>query len=534
MSRIVDRFQRLIAAAVLLLGSSTIARAATDKCAELSKLAFPDAAIAVAETAAPGSFVPPEHAAADSESQAFKSMPAFCRVALVLRPSSDSDIKVEVWMPASGWNGKFQGQGNGGFAGSIDYFAMARAIRAGYATAGTDTGHTGGDTDATWAPGHPEKVIDYGYRAIHEMTVKAKEIVISYYGSYPKHSYFCSCSNGGREALMEAQRFPGDYNGIIAGASANNWTHNFAAFAWDALALTGTAASVIPPEKLPAIASSVLAACDGQEGVKDHLLNDPGNCQFDPAVLRCGKTASNRCLTQPQIAALRKIYAGARTSDGRQFYSGFEPGGELGPGGWEHWMLGKPGGRQLEYANSFYQNLVVGDSKWDYRKMDFDRDTKLADDRTASILNATDPNLDAFRNAGGKLIIYHGWSDGAIAPQNSIDYYNLVAARMGGTDEFLRLYMVPGLQHCVGGAGAVTFGQLDDETPDPTRSIYATLERWVENGKPPGTIIATKYENDADRGSHVLFTRPLCAYPTKAMFGGSGDVNDAQNFSCRK
>jgi Tannase and feruloyl esterase len=440
-SRIVDSFQRSIAVAALFLCSSTIARAATDKCEELAKLTLADAAIGVAETASPGSFVPADHAATDSESQAFKGMPAFCRVALVLRPSADSGIKVEVWMPASGWNGKFQGQGNGGFAGSIDYFAMALAIRAGYATAGTDTGHTGSDTDARWALGHPEKLIDYGYRAIHEMTVKAKEIIAAYNGRSPRDSYFCSCSNGGREALMEAQRFPTDYNGIIAGASANNWTHNFAAFAWDARALTETSASTIPASKLAAIASGVLAACDGQEGVKDHLLSDPRSCRFDPEVLRCGETENDRCLTQPQIGALKKIYAGAKTSDGQQLYPGFEPGGELGPAGWEHWLLGKTGGRQLEYANSYYENLVLGDPNWDYRTMDFDRDTKLADQRTGTILNATDPNLDAFRKAGGKLIMYHGWSDGAIAPQNTIDYYENVVARMGRrTKGFLRLY----------------------------------------------------------------------------------------------
>ena len=197
-------------------------------------------------------------------------------------------------------------------------------------------------------------------------------------------------------------------------------------------------------------------------------------------------------------------------------------------------MLGKAGGRQLEYANSYYQNLVLGDPHWDYRTMDFDRDTKLADERTAAILNATDPNLDAFRKAGGKLIMYHGWSDGAIAPQNTIDYYDRVVARMGPrTEGFLRLYMVPGLQHCEGGAGAVTFGQLDDETPDPEHSIYAALESWVENGKLPATIIATKYDHDSGRGSQVLFTRPLCTYPQRPMYRGSGDANDAKNFSCQ-
>jgi hypothetical protein len=253
------------------------------------------------------------------------------------------------------------------------------------------------------------------------MTTNAKQIIAAYYRHSAKQSYFASCSNLGREAPMEAQRFPSDYDGIIAGAAANNWTHNFIGFVWDPLALAVTPTSVIPPAKLPAIGASVLAACDGQEEVKDGILTDLRSCHFDPAVLLCKEMESDRCLTQPQITALKKIYAGAKTPDGRQIYPGFVPGGELGPGGWDHWLLEKPGARQLEYANSFFRNLVFSDPNWDYRTMDFDRDTKLADKRTAAILNAADPNLDLFRKRGGKLILYHGWSDAAIAQQNTID-----------------------------------------------------------------------------------------------------------------
>jgi hypothetical protein len=535
MNRICVHFKALIALAGMILCASSLADASTDKCSDLSKLALSAGAITGARTVSPGSFNSPARNSSDAESRVFARMPAFCRVILALHPTSDSDINVEVWMPASGWNGKFQGQGNGGFAGTIDYEGMAIAINAGYATAGTDTGHSGGDTDAAWALGHPEKIIDYGYRAIHEMTAKAKQVVAGYYGRPAKESYFASCSNGGREALMEAQRFPADYNGIIAGASTNNWTHNFVGFVWDAIALTASSASVIPREKLPTISASVLAACDGQEGVKDGILNDPVGCHFDPGVLLCKAAENDRCLTRPQVAALKKIYAGPKAPDGHQIYPGFVSGGELGPGGWSHWLLEKPGARQLEYANSFFKNLVFGNPNWDYRTMDFDRDTKLADARTAAILNATDPNLQDFRRNGGKLILYHGWSDAAIPPQNTIDYYLSIVHRMGDSAQLsVRLYMIPGMQHCEGGPGADVFGQFHDEMSDPHLSIYAALERWFETGDPPGRIIATKYENVSDRNSRVIFTRPLCVYPAKPKYKGTGDANDAANFSCEK
>jgi hypothetical protein len=521
--------------AIVLLGlcASAFAHAATDKCSALLKAKLTDADVTRAEYVLPKSFHVPATNISDSETGVFTRMPAFCRVILTLHPTSDSDIKVEVWMPASGWNGKFQGEGNGGFAGTIDYVALAIAESAGYATAASDTGHSGDDTDAGWAVGHPEKVIDYGYRAIHEMTVKAKRIVAEYYRRAVKESYFASCSNGGRQALVEAQKFPGDYNGIIAGASALNWTHSFVGFAWDAKALTERPQSVIPPSKLPAISEGVLAICDGQEGVKDGILNDPKACHFDPGMLLCKEKETDHCMTQAQVSALKKIYEGPKTADGRRIFSGFLPGGELGPGGWDHWLLEKPGARQLEYANSFFKNLVFANANWDYRTMDFDRDTSIADERAADILNATDPDLEAFHKDGGKLILYHGWSDAAIAPQVTVDYYNRVVEKMGtAAESFGVVYMFPGMQHCEGGPGADVFGQFHDATPDPRISIYAALERWYETGRPPGQVIATKYEKGSDRASRALFTRPLCAYPTKPKYRGAGDVKNAASFSC--
>ncbi|HEY3137148.1 MAG TPA: tannase/feruloyl esterase family alpha/beta hydrolase, partial [Blastocatellia bacterium] len=293
-------------------------------CEKLSDLKLANTTITAAQPVPAGAFTPPV-----GSPEPFKALPAFCRVTGVIKPISDSEIRFEVWMPVSGWNGKFQGIGNGGFAGSISHLELAAATARGYATASTDTGHTGGN--ASWALGHPEKIVDYGHRAVHEMTEKAKAIIGAFYGNGPKHSYFASCSNGGRQALMEAQRYPSDYDGLIAGAPANYFTPVLSGFAWNLQALISDPASYIPPDKLKAIETAALAACDARDGVTDGVLDDPTKCNFDPAALLCKGTDSNNCLTEKQVAALKKIYSGPRTSKGEQITAGFVPGGETGP-----------------------------------------------------------------------------------------------------------------------------------------------------------------------------------------------------------
>src|SRR5207302_733253 len=284
-------------------------------------------------------------------------------------PSKDSDIKIEVWMPLAGWNGKYQALGNGGFAGMIGYPGMAGAVSRGYAAASTDTGHAGAGTDSSWGLGHPEKVIDFGFRGIHEMTLKSKTIIQSFYGDRPKHSYFASCSNGGREALMEAQRFPEDYDGILAGAPANFWTHLLASALWDAHATALDPASYIPTSKIPAIAHAVNEPCDAADGVKDAVLNDPRKCHFTPATLLCKEGDSDSCLTQPQVTALEKLYQGARDSKGRQVFPGFMPGGEEGGGGWPLWITGHGLGQGLLFAfgNGYFSDMVYNDANWNYK-----------------------------------------------------------------------------------------------------------------------------------------------------------------------
>jgi hypothetical protein len=523
----------LLAKFVILVFLCCLPARAQKPCADLATLPLKNTTIASASVVAAGAFSPPD---GTPDFAGYKAVPAFCRVVADVKPSKDSAIKVEVWMPVSGWNGKFQGQGNGGFAGAIDYRGLASAVGRDYATAGTDTGHKGDATDATWALGHPEKIVDFGYRGVHEMSEKAKAVVAAFYGKGPKRSYFSSCSDGGREALMEAQRFPDDYDGIVAGAPANFWTHLLSAAAWNNRVLLMDRASYISSAKLPAISAAALASCDASDGLADGIIGEPAQCHFDPATLKCAGPESDRCLTEPQVAALQKIYAGPRTSAGRQIFPGFVPGGELGPGGWAPWITGQARMKSLQFAfgTQFFSDMVFEDANWDFRKFKLDDDAKLADTKMAAILNATDPDLRRFRKRGGKLILYHGWSDAAISPVNSIEYYESVVARMGGeSKDFVRLFMVPGLQHCFQGPGPNSFGQTSSGPHgDADHDIFSALERWVESGKAPEKIVATKYENDLDPAQGVKMTRPLCPYPQVAAYSGAGNQNDAASFLC--
>jgi len=510
-------------------------------CESLASLKLPSATITAAQTVAPGTFTLPPGAplGGPGSSAIFKAMPAFCRVQGVIQPSGDSHIEFEVWLPAAAWNRKFEGVGNGGFAGSINYADLAQAVIAGYATSSTDTGHKGGATDAMWALGHPEKIVDFGYRAIHETAERSKEVIRAFYGEGPRHSYFSSCSNGGRQALMEAQRYAADYDGLIAGAPAAYWTRIMAGFTWDEQSLEADTASYIPANKFPAIEKAALAACDALDGVKDGVIDDPRKCHFDPVALLCKGAESDACLTQQQNAALKKIYTGPRNSRGDQVYPGFQPGGESGGGGlgWAAWFSGPAPGKSVQHAFATQNgaNMIYQNAAWDYRTANFDKDLKIAEDTMGARLNAIDPNLKALKDRGGKLILYHGWSDPALVPTATVNYYENVMAKMGQKDAagFVRLYMVPGMNHCALGPGPNSFGVLPraGET-DPNFSMFAALERWVEKGAAPDKIIATKYKMDGDPTSGVARTRPLCPYPQVARYKGSGSTDEAANFAC--
>jgi hypothetical protein len=517
-------------ASLLVFTTSPGSFGAGASCESLSGLKLPNTTITLASLIANG--------AVQAEGREYKGLPAFCRVAGVTRPTPDSDIKWEVWMPASGWNGRFDGVGNGGFAGAIGYDELADAVRAGYASASTDTGHSAAGTDAQWALGHPQKVIDFGYRAIHLTAVKAKGIIQAFYGNAPRYSYFESCSDGGREALMEAQRFPADYNGILAGAPANFWTLLVSSgfFNTQVPGLVDSA-SYIPASKLPAISAAVLSACDAGDGVKDGILNDPTQCHFNPSSLLCKGADSAACLTAPQVAALTRIYGGLKNAKGEKLFPGYMPGGELGPGGWRLWLTGNAPATSLQYAFgiNYFRYMVFDNAGWDYHNAKVNAAVRLATRNTAQALNSTDPNLAPFEHRGGKLILYHGWSDAAIPPLNTVNYYQSVVARLGPaqTKSFVRLYMVPGMQHCGGGPGPNSFGQsVSGAQADPEHSVFSALERWVEKGAPPEKLIATKYSNPGRPQNRALMTRPLCAYPEVARYKGSGDITNAANFVC--
>ncbi len=503
------------ALAMLLMTSQ--AHAAT--CESLKSLSLENTTITLAESVAAGGFSLPAQGQATAQQNAiFNQLPAFCRVAATLKPSSDSDIKIEVWMPLANWNGKFQAVGNGGWAGAITYSAggggiergMAEALKRGYATASTDTGHTG--NTAMGMLSHPEKLIDFNHRAVHEMTIAAKAITAGFFGRRPEFSYFNGCSTGGKQALTEAQRFSKDYDGIIAGAPAADGTHLAAGRLWVAHATLKDPASHIPPSKYPLIHQAVLNSCDSVDGLKDGLIDNPRQCRFDPGVLACKSGDNMSCLTAPQVAAVKKIMSPVvNPRTGEEIFPRVEPGAELG------W--GYQGSGPDPYFTSLerLKYVVFKDPNWDWRTFDFDRHVVLTDSIDEG--NATDPNLKSFMDHGGKLLMYHGWTDQSIAPAATIKYYDSVLTAMGGaqqTANWLRLFMLPGMNHCGGGEGPNSFDAVN------------ALELWVEHGKAPDQIIASHRGADGK----VDRTRPLCPYPQVAKYKGSGSIDDAANFVC--
>jgi feruloyl esterase len=488
------------------------AAVATTPCANLKSTSLPNTTITLAESLPAGTFTPPAAPAGGQRggaapAPAALNVPAFCRVAATLRPTSDSEIDMEVWMPET-WNGKFQFVGGGGWAGVISYSAMATALQEGYATASTDTGHKGGN--ANFAIGHPEKVVDFAYRAVHESTVKAKAIMTTFYDRGPRISYWNGCSTGGRQGLMEAQRYPDDFDAIVAGAPANYQTH---LHAWDlsvAVPVLKDPASVVSTAKLTALNLAVIGTCDAKDGVKDGLLNDPRSCKFDPSTLLCKAGDSDTCLTAPQLEAVKRMYAPAKTKSGQYVFPGKEPGSETT---WNAISGGQaPQGVSLGSFQVAYDNI-----DWDWRTFDLDRDLKIVDEKVGSVINAVNPDLSAFKARGGKLILYHGWNDTAISPGNTIDYYNSVISKMGAKqDNWIRMFMIPGMGHCNGG-------------PGPSQVNYmGALERWRESGIAPDQMLANRVTN-----SRVDMSRPLCPYPQVAQYKGVGSTNDAANFVCK-
>ena len=505
-------------------------------CESLAWLSLPDTTILSAAVVPAGTFDPPG-ATPPIEVAA-------CRVTASARPTSDSDIRFELWMPVSGWNGKFLSAGEGGFAGTINYGGIRGALLRGYAGGSSDTGHVGGNAD--FAPGHPEKVTDFGWRGKHLQAARSKDLIRAFYGERAKHSYFSSCSNGGRQALMEIQRFPEDYDGLIVGAPANNWTHHFAGFVWNEQALWNTPGAWISPSKAAAIQAATLAQCDALDGVVDGVAEDPRRCKFDPASIACpAGTDGPSCLTPPQVAAARKIMQGPRNPrTGRQIYPGYFTSAAGDAAAWPAWITGPevPGGSiQAFFGNAFFGrviNEIPAPGVWDFSTFNFDSDVAFADAKAARNFNATEDNLRAFRreNRRGRIIMWHGWEDPAISARDAVDYYGQVVRANDDSEDFFRLFMVPGMVHCSGGPGPNAFGQGLAQQPPlsnaPEHDVLSALERWVEDGVAPKRIVAVKYVNN-NPALGVERTRPLCAYPKVAVYKGRGSTNEEANFTCR-
>jgi len=497
---------------LLALALATAASLSAATCESLSSLSLPNTTITAAQSVAVGAFAPEAGGGAKAKGKAasFADVPAFCRVAFTVKPTSDSDIKIEIWMPASGWNHKFEANGNGGWTGSITPATLATGVRLGYATSMTDTGHEGGS--ASFALGHPEKLIDFGYRSVHEMAMKGKAIVAAFYGEAPKYSYWNGCSAGGRQGLEEAQRYPDDFDGIIAGSPGLNWTGRSLQAIWIAQQVHKDAESEIPAAKFQTVHNAVLAACDALDGVKDGVLEDPTRCKFDPKSIECKGAEGPDCLTGAQVESVRRVYAPVTNSRTKHVeFPGFEPGSEMG---WNTMAGPQPFG----IGTDLFKYVVFKDPNWDYKTMNWDKDVDLARKEDAAA-DAMNPDLKGFLAHGAKMIQYHGWADPQIAPGSSVDYYKNVLEKMGGAGKVTgsyRLFMVPGMAHCGGGDGTSTFDML------------TALEQWVETKKAPDQILASRVRNgQTDR------TRPLCPYPQVAVYNGSGSTDDAANFSCK-
>jgi feruloyl esterase len=473
-------------------------------CDPLRTLSLQRATITAVEPVAAGAQAPGR-----GRGGAAAPLPAHCRVAVTLTPSADSHIEMELWLPSENWNGKFLAVGNGGWAGSISFDAMASGLRRGYATASNDTGHKGGS--AAFAVGHPEKLVDFGYRAMHEMAVQSKALIQAFYRRAPALSYYQGCSTGGRQGMMAAQRFPEDFDAIVAGAPVYNMVHLNVSQVSLQVGMLKNPSSLVPPEKRTLFANAVVAACDPRDGVTDGIISQPRACKFDPAVLACKAGDGLDCLTAAQVENARSAYAPVTTKSGALVYPGRSPGFETG------WRIPTPGAALNPLFGDMPRFVGRQDPNWDPMTFDLETDLALAL-KNAGFIEASDPDLAKFKARGGKLLLYHGWADPGPAPENTINYYEAVNRKLGGKqDDWMRLFLMPGVGHCGGGVG-----------PDQADFLGA-LERWREQGAAPGQIVATR---PAGRGGSAPMSRPLCPHPQVARYSGTGSTDEARNFTC--
>jgi feruloyl esterase len=439
----------------------------------------------------------------------FSTLPAFCRVTATLRPSPSSDIRMEVWMPITGWNGNFRGTSPNGLGGVINYNAMGVGVTDGFAVASTDTGHQGGDT--AWMR-DPEKLTDFAGRAIHETTVAGKALATAYYSLAPRYSYMIECGGGSAAALHEVQKYPADYDGVVVGGHAAHLTRQIFGQLWLWMAAHPDGGAILPTSKLTVLHEAVLDKCDMLDGVKDGLLEDPMKCTFDPKEIACKSGDGASCLTTAEVEAVQKIYTGPinpRTKE--RIWSPLYRGSEL------DWSFFTESPAPIGIATGALR-MILADPNWDYRSVDFDRHVALADTSAIARVNASNPDISAYLKRGGKLILSGGWNNALVPAGAVLDYYQNVQKRIGieDTRRGVRLYMVPGMIECNGGPGTDTFDML------------GVMRRWVESGQAPNDVPASRVEHGT-----IVRTRPLCPYPQVATYRGSGSTDDARNFVCK-
>ena len=496
---------------MLLISSAPVA--AEESCANLEKQKYANVTItSAAFMNDPPGFLAPTTPGMFGTPAGLKVTKPFCRVTGFIEPVKGSHIGFEVWMPPEAtWNSRYLAVGNPAFEGAIKYGGLKQSLEQGYATASTDTGHQ--DPGHKWGMGNEVALVDWTHRAVHETTVVAKHLIKAFYGQGPRYSYWDSCHNGGRQGLAAAQRYPEDFDGIVAGDPAYYLTHLQAGseyLSWIALKDGTKAPGFVPPAKYPALHRAVLDACDTLDGVKDEAIEDPSRCKFDPASIQCQGPDALSCLTEAQVSTVRSLYAGAKFADGTQIYSGFEPGSEL------QWSAMISGPDPLFINNDFFKYIAFEDPNWDFRTFDVDRDTRLIDARLGPVINSTNPDLKAFKANGGKLLMYQSWNETWVLPRMLTTYYNSVVSTMGGenqTKDFARLFVVPGDGMCPGNPA--------------TFDVLGALQKWREQGIAPDQI-KMNYRD----GKRIYKTRPVCPYPQVAIYKGSGDINDAANFSC--
>jgi feruloyl esterase len=528
----------LLGTALLMGGVASPAAAAS--CEKLLNAIVPNGSITAAQSIPAGDYTAPS-------GTVYPNMPAFCRVAATLTPTSDSFIRIEVWMPKNDWNNAYLATGGGGYTGTINYGELSGGLAQGFATANTDMGTSPATAlDGRALTGHLQKQIDFAYRSTHLMNILAKKLIADFYSQDPEYSYYYGCSTGGGQGMHIVEQYPDDYDGVVAGAPAINRTHS--GTFWNFFVTHESPDSIIPEDKATLVTDAVLAACATKSGglATDTFLTDPRACHWRPESLACPSNATDTssCLTPGQARALNLVYDGSHNPrTGHLIFPGMMRGAESG------YTFDLPA---LEGLSPFFPSDVplfpgtyywVFGNNWDYRDFDFDHDQAEVD-RQKGFLNALDTDLTPFASHGGKLIMFHGFADALISPQMTIDYYLLVQRALQQEDQdqaqaladeqsFFRLFLAPGMGHCSGGPGPNAFGQLGG-TPVPAdaqHDVLRALVRWVKTGEPPSQVVATKYVND-NPANGVLITRPLCPFPKLPQYKGSGDPTDAASFAC--